>query len=145
MKVTMQDQKRHILIVDDFKDNREMYDYFLSESGFRVTQASDGQEALAKANELQPDLVIMDLSLPGIDGWETARRLKAAEKTGRIPVVILTAYEFAGPLPPEFEGFLTKPCLPDQMISEINRILDRHQSEPDSPAGNRADAKTASR
>lgn len=120
----MENHRRHIFIVDDFKDNREMYAYFLSEQGFRVTEAGDGEEALAKAVQLQPDLIVMDLSLPGIDGLEAARQLKAGEKTCHIPVVILTAYDVAGLSPTGCEGFLTKPCLPDEMISEINRVLE---------------------
>src|SRR5262252_1384626 len=120
----MGDRKRHVLIVDDYKDNREMYDYFLSGSGFQVTQASDGHEALQKAAELQPDLIVMDLSLPGMDGWEATRQLRAGEKTCQIPVVILTAYDLEGTAPEEFQGFLTKPCLPERMISEIKRVLE---------------------
>jgi len=123
----MENHGRHIFIVDDFKDNREMYAYFLSEQGFRVTEASDGEEAVAKASQLQPDLIVMDLSLPGIDGLEATRRLKAGEKTRHIPVVILTAYDIATAAPEGCEGFLTKPCLPDQMISEINRVLAHHR------------------
>lgn len=120
------ESQKHVFIVDDFKDNRDMYAYFLSESGFQVTQVSDGQEALEKAAQLQPDLIVMDLSLPGMDGWEAARRLKAGERTKHIPVVILTAYDLVGALPKECEAFLTKPCLPDRMISEITQVLARH-------------------
>lgn len=122
----METQGRHIFIVDDFKDNREMYSYFLAAEGFRVTEAADGEEALAKAVLLQPDLIVMDLSLPGIDGLEAARRLKAGEKTRHIPVVILTAYDMGSVTPVCCEGFLTKPCLPDRMIYEITRVLDGH-------------------
>jgi two-component system, cell cycle response regulator DivK len=114
---------RHILIVDDFKDNREMCAYFLGMKGFRVTQASDGEEALEKAEELLPDLVIMDLSLPGISGWEATRRLRAGKSTGHIPVLILTAHELGSVAPEGCVGVLTKPCMPDEMVMEINRAL----------------------
>lgn len=123
----MENQKAHILIVDDFEDNREMYAYFLSEHGFVVTQAADGQDALDKAARLHPDLILMDLSLPGIDGWEAARRLKAGENTKATPIVILTAYDLPGGGPLECEGVLTKPCLPDRMIAEVTQVLDRHR------------------
>jgi len=123
----MENQKVHILIVDDFEDNREMYAYFLAEHGFAVTQASDGQEALDKATHLQPDLVIMDLSLPGMDGWEAARRLKTGEKTKDIPIVILTAYDLTSGGPLECDGVLTKPCLPDRMIAEITQVLEQYK------------------
>ncbi len=123
----MEKRKEHIFIVDDFDDNREMYAYFLSEHGFVVTQAADGQEALEKAVRLQPDLIIMDLSLPGMDGWEAARQLKAGEKTRHIPIVILTAYDLGNVGPAGCDGILTKPCLPDQMIAEITQVLDKYR------------------
>jgi two-component system, cell cycle response regulator DivK len=121
----MESRKRHIFVVDDFADNRELYVLFLSASGFDVTQASDGEEALEKAVKLQPDLIVMDLSLPGMDGWEATRQLRAGKATSHIPVLILTAYDLVGALPEGCAGFLTKPCLPDRMIAEINRVLDR--------------------
>jgi CheY-like chemotaxis protein len=122
----MEKQTAHILIVDDFEDNREMYAYFLSEHGFTVTQAADGQESLDKAESLQPDLIIMDLSLPGMDGWEAARRLKTGERTRNIPILILTAYDLTSGGPLDCDGVLTKPCLPDRMIAEITQVLERH-------------------
>ena len=139
----MEDRKRHVLIVDDYKDSREMYDYFLSGSGFRVTQASDGHEALQKAIELQPDLIVMDISLPGMDGWETTRQLRARENTSQIPVIVLTAYDLVGALPEEFQGFLTKPCLPERMISEITRVLDSHGGMHTAPAAKSSSAVTS--
>src|SRR5262245_35527060 len=87
---------RHILLVDDFDDNREMYAEYLEYSGFRVTQASNGHEALARAFEQPPDLIVMDLSLPGMDGWEATRRLKADSRTKSIPVVALTGHALEG-------------------------------------------------
>ena len=114
----------HVLIVDDFKDNREMYEYFLSEKGFRVSLAANGQEAVDKTFELRPDLVVMDLSLPVMSGIEATRRIKADERTRHIPVVILSGHEISG-LADEVgcEGVLVKPCLPTILIAEISRIL----------------------
>jgi two-component system, cell cycle response regulator DivK len=129
----IQMQTKHILLVDDFKDNRDLYEYFLSRKGFRVTLASDGQEALDKAFEFQPDLVVMDLSLPVISGWEATRQLKADERTKHIPVVVLSAHDFSGATGEiGCEGFLVKPCLPDNMIGEIVRVLER-QAKTNSP------------
>jgi len=127
-----------ILIVDDFEDSREMYSYLLSEQGFQVDLAADGREGLDKALRLGPDVILMDLSLPDIDGWEVTRRLKDAKETSHIPVVILTAYD----LPPKplagCDGVLIKPCRPDKMITEIRRLLgskSRPESPPISPNG----------
>src|ERR671936_1867417 len=85
-----------ILVVDDFADNREMYTQFLEFSGFRVAEAQNGHEALEKAFELSPDLVVMDLSLPGLDGWEATRQLKANDRTRGIPIIALTGHALAG-------------------------------------------------
>ena len=70
-----------ILLVEDFADTREMYSDYLTFSGFRVATATNGQEAVEQARTLEPDLILMDLSLPGIDGWEATRILKADPAT----------------------------------------------------------------
>lgn len=116
--------KRLILIVDDFKDDRELYSRFLSLKGFQVTVASDGEEGLAKALQQRPDLIILDLWLPGIGGWEAIRRLKASEKTKHIPIVVLTARIFVSAKAVGSDGCLIKPCLPDEMLAEVTRLLE---------------------
>jgi CheY-like chemotaxis protein len=116
-----------ILIVDDFEDNREMYTQYLRFTGYRVAEAVDGHDALDKANSLHPDLIVMDLSLPGLDGWEATRRLKAAPDTRDILVIALTGHALAG----HAEGardagcdaFVTKPCIPADLEAEIRRVL----------------------
>jgi CheY-like chemotaxis protein len=117
-----------ILLVDDVADNRAVYAMFLTFSGFRVAEAVDGHEALAKAEALRPDLVVMDLSIPGIDGWEATRRLKSDKRTRRIPVVALTGHALTGSSAAAMEagcdGFLAKPCLPEDLLIEIRRMLD---------------------
>ena len=85
-----------VLIVDDFPDNRDMYVQFLSFHGYRVAEAVDGLDALTKAAALRPDLIVMDLSLPRLDGWEATRRLKQDPLTSQIPVVALTGHALAG-------------------------------------------------
>ena len=74
-----------ILIVDDVKDNRTVYVLYLKFSGFRVAEAENGEEAIRQAEALLPDLIVMDLSLPVMDGWEATRRLKSDPRTKRIP------------------------------------------------------------
>lgn len=116
-----------VLIVDDYPDNREMYSSFLSFSGLQVEEAANGREALAKAFALLPDLVVMDLSLPGVDGWQATRELKADPRTKHIPVVALTGHALAGTsdtaLAAGCDLFLTKPCLPQDLLEEIRRVL----------------------
>ena len=84
-----------ILVVEDFDDAREMYRDSLQFAGLRVETARDGREAIEKARTLQPDLILMDLSLPGIDGWEATRLLKSDPATRRILIVALSAHALA--------------------------------------------------
>jgi CheY-like chemotaxis protein len=116
-----------ILVVDDYQDAREMYAEYLQFSGFRVAEARNGNEAVEKAFALKPDLILMDLSLPGMDGWEATRRLKADEATRRIPVVALTGHALAGASEGAkkagCDSFVTKPCLPDDLVVEVRRML----------------------
>ncbi len=118
-----------VLIVEDFDDNRQMYALFLELSGFSVAEASTGPEGLEKAQTLLPDLVVMDLSLPGLDGWEVTRRLKADERTRNIPILVLTSHVLARYRETAREagcdGFVTKPCLPEDLVTEIRKVLDR--------------------
>jgi len=126
--VTGSTRKPLVLVVDDFADNREMYSEYLSFSGYDVIEARNGKEAVDAAQQRQPDIIIMDLSLPVMDGWEATRRLKADDRTRRIPVVALTGHALAGHSKGAKEAgcdsFLAKPCLPDQLVAEIRRMLE---------------------
>jgi CheY-like chemotaxis protein len=117
-----------ILVVDDYQDAREMYAEYLQYSGFRVAEARNGNEAVAQARSLKPDLILMDLSLPGMDGWEATRVLKADEATKKIPIVALTGHALAGASEGArkagCDSFVTKPCLPDDLVVEVKRMLD---------------------
>ena len=136
----MKHANKLLLVVDDFEGARQLYSELLLKEGFRVVFAGDGQEGLHKANELQPDAILMDLSLPRMNGWEATRHLKANEKTRQIPVIMLSAYDLDGTrsLLEEagFDGMLTKPWSPEEMVAEITRVLERrHPSELTPPAG----------
>ena len=117
-----------ILVVDDYQDAREMYAEYLQFSGFRVAEARNGNEAVAQAFSLRPDLILMDLSLPGMDGWEATRVLKSDDRTKHIPVVALTGHALAGASEGArkagCDSFVTKPCLPDDLVVEVRRMLD---------------------
>ena len=116
-----------ILVVDDYQDAREMYAEYLQFSGFRVAEARNGNEAVAQARSLKPDLILMDLSLPGMDGWEATRVLKADDATKHIPIVALTGHALAGASEGArkagCDSFVTKPCLPDDLVVEVRRML----------------------
>lgn len=123
----MTDTAPLILVVDDYQDAREMYAEYLQFSGFRVAEARNGNEAVDQAHKLKPDLILMDLSLPGMDGWEATRLLKADDSTKHIPIVALTGHALAGASEGArkagCDSFVTKPCLPDDLVVEVRRML----------------------
>jgi two-component system cell cycle response regulator DivK len=116
-----------ILVVEDFDDAREMYRDYLEFSGFRVETARDGREAIDKARSCQPDLVLMDLSLPGVDGWEATRLLKADPATRHLLIIALSAHALATEgdraRAAGCDGFIAKPCLPPDLVTEVTRYL----------------------
>ena len=118
-----------VLLVDDYPDAREMYSEYLQYSGFDVIEAGNGIEALQQAAERSPDIILMDLSLPVMDGWEATRRLKADRRTAGIPVVALTGHALAGisegARRAGCDAFITKPCLPEDLVKEIRKVLDQ--------------------
>ena len=123
-----------VLIVDDYEDNREMYSQYLQFAGLRVAEAANGKEALSKTTELMPDLIVMDLSLPGVDGWQATRLIKADPKTRDILVLALTGHALEGASQGAkdagCDGFLTKPCLPEDLCREIQRMLAAAPARP---------------
>ena len=124
--------KPRVLLVDDYPDAREMYSEYLAYSGYEVIEAATGIEALQRAIDDQPDIILMDLSLPVMDGWEATRRLKADDRTAGIPVVALTGHALAGisegAKRAGCDAFVTKPCLPEDLVHEIKRILETTSS-----------------
>lgn len=118
-----------VLLVDDYPDAREMYSEYLDFSGFEVIEAANGMEALQRATDRAPDIILMDLSLPVMDGWEATRRLKSDVRTAHIPVVALTGHALAGMSEGAklagCDAFVTKPCLPEDLVKEIHRVLAR--------------------
>jgi CheY-like chemotaxis protein len=123
-----------ILIVEDFTDAREMYAEYFTFLGYRVTTAENGLEAVDKAGSQHPDVILMDLSLPILDGWEATRRLKASDKTKHIPVIALTGNALAGhderARKAGCDSYLTKPCLPESVEKEIRRVLGTPATDP---------------
>jgi two-component system cell cycle response regulator DivK len=128
-----------VLVVDDFIDAREMYAEYFVFSGFRVVEASNGAEAVQKALELTPQVILMDLSMPGMDGWEATRRLKADRRTKDIPVIALTGHALTGFSESAklagCDAFVTKPCLPDTLVEEVRRVLGTPKTKRDRRKG----------
>ena len=116
-----------ILLVEDNEMNRDMLSRRLERRGYEVIVAVDGEEGVARAKVDAPDIVLMDLSLPGIDGWEATRQLKAAEETRAIPVLALTAHAMAGDREKALEAgcddFDTKPIDLPRLVDKIDALL----------------------
>ena len=121
------DARPLVLVVDDFEDNRMLYATCLSAQGFRVAEAVDGLDAVAKGTALVPDMIVMDLALPGIDGWEATRRLKENASTSHIPIIALTGHSLeshaARARAVRCDAFLVKPCLPETLLAKIRELL----------------------
>ena len=116
-----------ILVVDDFHDNREMYAAYLRFSGFIVVEAVTGMEAIEMALATPPNLIVMDLSLPGMDGWEATRRLKNDPNTKHIPIIVVSGHALEGSVRAAkmagCDAFLRKPCLPQALLAEVKKLL----------------------
>ena len=118
-----------ILIVEDNEMNRDMLSRRLIRRGYEVVIAQDGENGLALAGSAKPDLILMDMSLPVIDGWEATRQLKAAEETRAIPVIALTAHAMAGDqekaLAAGCDDYDTKPVELPGLLAKIEALLAR--------------------
>jgi CheY-like chemotaxis protein len=119
--------QRTVLLVEDNPHNRKIFGSMLTHNGFRVIEAESGDVALERVAADPPDLILMDLSIPGIDGWECTRRLKAQEKTRAIPIIALTAHAMRGDeeraLAAGCDGYLSKPVSPKKVVDEVRRYL----------------------
>ena len=116
-----------VLIVDDNVDAREMYAIYLAHAGFRTAEAADGETAIEMAVRDRPAVILMDATMPKMDGWEAARRLKADAATRSIPLIMLTAHAFDEHRQRAAEvgadAFLAKPVLPDALALQIRKVL----------------------
>ena len=116
-----------ILIVDDIADTRQLYSLYFSSRGYKVVTAPDGVTGIDAAERHLPDVVVMDLSMPGLDGIAATAQLKKSAGTRHLPVLILTGYPLQaaahGALAAEADGFLTKPCLPEDLEVHVRKLL----------------------
>ena len=117
-----------ILLAEDFEDARELYRDYLEFSGFTVETAANGREAIDRALALMPDLILMDASMPILDGWQATKELKANPSTRQIPILALTAHAFDDARQEAkavgCDGFVTKPCLPDDLVTKVRATLE---------------------
>ena len=120
-------RKKTVLLVEDNEDNLVVYRTILDHVGYNVLEARDGEEGVNRAREEHPDLILMDISIPKIDGWEATRRLKADEATRDIPVIALTAHALEEDRERAMEagcdGYLAKPIEPRRVVEEVRRFV----------------------
>jgi two-component system phosphate regulon response regulator PhoB len=126
--------QEHILVVDDEEDILELVEFSLMRESFAVSTATTGEEALKMAREEEPDLMVLDLMLPGVDGLEVARQLKADDETSHLPIVMLTAKGSEADIVTGLElgadDYVTKPFSPRVLVARIKAVL-RRQAEPE--------------
>ena len=130
-----------VLLAEDFEDTREVYAFYLRREGFTVHDLPDGDSVLSLAQKLQPDVVVLDLALPGVDGYALAAGLRGHPLTARIPIVVLSAHAY-----PEDEqraleagaaAFLRKPCLPAELAATLRAVSENCRTAFTSPESGR--------
>ena len=124
-----------LLVVDDIEDNRDLYATYFEHWGFHADQACDGEEALAKIAKDPPDVVIMDLSMPNVDGWEATRLVKSNPRTTHVIVIVVTGNateaNMAAARAAGADDVCTKPCLPKELLARVERHLARRDRKRD--------------
>ncbi|HKO15543.1 MAG TPA: response regulator [Gemmatimonadaceae bacterium] len=117
-----------VLIVEDNEDNLRIYSTYLTFSGFQVLEAMDGEAGIAAARSGHPDVILMDVSIPKIDGWEATRRLKADPETSSIRIIALTAHALSDDrdraVAAGFDAYIAKPAEPRVVVAEVRRQLE---------------------
>ena len=118
---------KRILIIEDQEDNRRIMRDLLSASGYESIEATTGEEGLALAEREKPDLILMDIQLPGMDGYEVTRRIKVNTTLSHIPIIAVTSYALSGDDQKAFaagcDGYVTKPVSPKRLLAKIKEYL----------------------
>lgn len=116
-----------VLIIEDNEQNIYLATFLLNTAGYKIVQARSGEEGLVLSNKTQPDLILLDIQLPEMDGYEVVRRLKSQESTAQIPVVAVTSYAMAGDretiLAVGCHGYVEKPIDPDTFVDTVTAFL----------------------
>lgn len=124
----MAEDEKTILCIEDEREMIDLFKIILGRRGYHVSGALGGEEGLQRAEELDPDLILLDLMMPGLDGWEVLQRMRANEKLQKIPVIIVTAksQEIDRVLAlhvAQVNDYVTKPFGPQELIDSVNRVL----------------------
>jgi two-component system cell cycle response regulator DivK len=118
---------KRILVIEDHEENRRILRILLASAGFEMIEAVTGEEGVAAAERERPDLILMDIQLPGLDGYEATRRIKANPALRHIPVIVVTSYALSGDDVKAFEAgcdaYVTKPFVPRQLLAKVRQYL----------------------
>jgi two-component system, cell cycle response regulator DivK len=118
---------QRILVVEDQEDNRQILRDLLTKNGFEIAEAENGEEALLAVAKQRPDLILMDIQLPLLDGYEATRRIKANPELRSIPIIVVTSYALSGDEAKAREAgcdaYVTKPYSPRQLLAKIKEYL----------------------
>jgi two-component system cell cycle response regulator DivK len=119
---------KRILVVEDQEDNRRIIRDLLSTMGYELIEAQDGEAGVRLAKEHRPDLILMDIQLPVLDGYEATRRIKADPELRAIPIVVVTSYALSGDdqkaVAAGCDGYVAKPFSPRQLLATVRKFLD---------------------
>jgi two-component system, cell cycle response regulator DivK len=119
--------RKAVLVIDDHEDNRRILRDLLRSAGYEVIEATTGEDGVAAADTRRPDLILMDIQLPGIDGYEATRRIKADDALRRIPLIVVTSYALSGDdakaLAAGADASVAKPFSPRAMLAKIREYL----------------------
>ncbi|MBI2467909.1 MAG: response regulator [Candidatus Rokubacteria bacterium] len=118
---------KRILVVEDHEENRRILRLLLTSAGFELIEAVTGEEGVSLAEAQRPDLILMDIQLPGLDGYEATRRIKAIPALRQIPIIVVTSYALSGDDVKAFEAgcdaYVTKPFNPRELLAKIREYL----------------------
>jgi two-component system cell cycle response regulator DivK len=118
---------KRILVVEDHEDNRRILRILLTNAGYELVEAATGEEGVTLAETGQPDLILMDIQLPGLDGYEATRRIRANPGLRGIPIIVVTSYALSGDDVKAFEAgcdaYVTKPFSPRELLAKVREYL----------------------
>jgi two-component system cell cycle response regulator DivK len=118
---------KRILVIEDTEDNRQIIRDLMTSAGYELIEAVDGVEGVAAAEREKPDLILMDIQLPGIDGYEATRRIRAMPDMAKVPIIAVTSYALSGDEAKTREagcdGYVAKPFSPRQLLAKVREFL----------------------
>ena len=119
--------KKRILAIEDHEENRRILGYLLASAGFEMIEAVTGEDGVVAAEKERPDLIVMDIQLPGLDGYEATRRIKANPALRHIPIIVVTSYALSGDDVKAFaagcDASVTKPFVPRELLAKVRQYL----------------------